>query len=614
MATETRISPRFTVDPREGTVIGPGGSVRLEPKVMEVLAELSRHAGRVVSRDELLDAVWPDVIVTEQTLSRCIYELRRQLGRISAADGHDPYNPIETLPKRGYRLVARLDSVSPDYGFVRQAQASSPPVIPYVVGQWVRGDRFYGRSAQLAEILEGHRNCIWLLGTRRIGKTSLLKQIELMAATAREPRYFPVFWDFQGADTAAELHLNFNDAVQDAGDRLERIGIEPAAVEADDLFASLEILRRRLREKRLALLLLCDEVEELINLRRESPSLLRKLRHAMQSRDDIRTVLASTIRLWALNEQDELTSPFLHGFTPPLYIERFSDDEARSLIEQSHLDPGERPRFDAGVVETIRAQCDNHPYLIQLVCKRFAESGDLEWAIEQVATDRMVSYFFSVDFGMLSEPERAIVRLAAARPGATSESIRADLALSGDAPGEALCRLENLGYLRGNGRTGMEIANAFFRRWLRKEGDDGVGPAAVTPAPVPDAPKPSAGSGEQARAGGLFAELRRRSVFRVGFAYTVAAWLLLQIGDIVFDFLEVPTWAGKLLIAFLALGLPVALILAWAYELTPEGVKPEREVDRSRPNTSRRTHRLEYLVIAILALALVVFALDRFAW
>jgi hypothetical protein len=66
----------------------------------------------------------------------------------------------------------------------------------------------------------------------------------------------------------------------------------------------------------MSLLLLCDEVEELIKLHGKDASLLRKLRHAMQSREDIRTVLASTIRLWSLADHEEDTSPFLHGFTP----------------------------------------------------------------------------------------------------------------------------------------------------------------------------------------------------------------------------------------------------------------------------------------------------------
>jgi len=458
LGTESQAFPRFTVDAREGTVAGPHGTVRLEPKVMEVLAVLGRHSGNVVSRDELLDAVWPNVIVTEHTLSRCIYQLRNELGKIGGESSQSDYNPIETLPKRGYRLLATLEALRGD----------SPEIsaMPFVVGQWVRGDRFYGRKAQIEEIFEGHRNCIWLLGTRRIGKTSLLKQAEHIAETSPQQHYFPIFWDFQGAETPEELHLNFGDALLDADERLERIGITPFDVEAEDLFVSIERLRRQLRSKKLKLLLLCDEVEELIKLHQKDPSLLRKLRHVMQSREDIRTVLASTIRLWALAEHKDDTSPFLHGFTPPLYIERLSDDEARSLIEQSHLGAGQRPTFADDVVEAIRDHCDNHPYLIQLVCKRHLETDSLEEAVEQVATDRMVSYFFSVDFEMLSDSEGDIIRTIAQQSAVTSDSIKEQVSLQDDVLEGTLRRLVNLGFIRRDTERRFELANYFFRRWL----------------------------------------------------------------------------------------------------------------------------------------------------
>ena len=467
MAIETKVSPEFTVDPNEGVVTGPGGTVRLEPKVMEVLAVLSGHAGRVVSRNELLETVWPGVVVTEHTLSRCIYQLRNELGKIGGKPDQTNYNPIETLPKRGYRLLATVKTLSAADTSTSGGHYTRARAIPFVVGQWVRGDRFYGRAAQIEEILGGHRNCIWLLGTRRIGKTSLLKQIEHIAETSRDRRYFPIFWDFQGADTPEELHLNFADALLDADERLERIGIHLEDVEAEDLFVSIEKLRRLLRARKLGLLLLCDEVEELIRLHQQYPSLLRKLRHVMQSREDIRTVLASTIRLWALAEVKEDTSPFLHGFTPPLYIERLTDAEAQSLIEQSHLDPDERPQFADGVVDAIRDRCDNHPYLVQLVCKRYLESDELDEAIEQVATDRMVSYFFSVDFEMLTGTERDIVRMISRQSGATSNSIREELSLGADALEGTLRRLENLGFVRSNTERQFVLANYFFRRWLQ---------------------------------------------------------------------------------------------------------------------------------------------------
>lgn len=434
---------------------------------MEVLEVLAIRPGQVVSRDELMDSVWPGAVVTEHTLSRCIYQLRNELGKIGKPPGRADYDPIETLPKRGYRLLATAKLLAAEVSPAPHDLPDRAPKIPFVVGQWVRGERFYGRTAQIEEILEGPRNCIWLLGTRRIGKTSLLKQIEYIAEISPNLGYFPVFWDFQGADTTEELRLNFSDALLDVEERLERVGIAPADVEAGDLIGSIDRLRRRLREKKLKLLLLCDEVEELIRIQREEPSLLNKLRNVMQSREDIRTVLASTIRLWALTDQKQDTSPFLHGFAPPLYIERLSDDEAMQLIEQSHLDPQQRPRYEDGVVDAIRTKCDNHPYLLQLVCKRHLEFGVLDEANEQVATDRMVSYFFSVDFEMLSPDEREIVRLISRQSAATNDSIREELELGHDALAGNLRRLENLGFIRENKEQQYRLANYFFLRWIK---------------------------------------------------------------------------------------------------------------------------------------------------
>ena len=97
------------IDPRSGEASGPGGCHKLDPKVMEVLFVLAQHAGQVVPREELLGKVWPNVVVTDEVLSRCIYDLRRQLSRAGASD--DLRALIETLPKRGYRLHAEVTPI-----------------------------------------------------------------------------------------------------------------------------------------------------------------------------------------------------------------------------------------------------------------------------------------------------------------------------------------------------------------------------------------------------------------------------------------------------------------------------------------------------------------------
>jgi TolB-like protein len=109
----------------------------------------------------------------------------------------------------------------------------------------------------------------------------------------------------------------------------------------------------------------------------------------------------------------------------------------------------------------------------------------------------------------------------------------------------------------------------------------------------------------------LFAELRRRNVFRVGAAYAVVAWLLLQLADILLGNFGAPEWVFKSFVALMVLGFPLALFLAWAYELTPEGVKRSAEVhpeESLRPETGRR---LDWLILAGMALVIIVVAADR---
>jgi tRNA A-37 threonylcarbamoyl transferase component Bud32 len=330
----------------------------------------------------------------------------------------------------------------------------------------VRGDRFYGRTDLIGEILEGPRDAIWALGTRRIGKTSLLKQLEYLTANDRTYGFFPLFWDLQGADTPSELHAGFGEALLDAEERLEELGIDAEKLASGDLFGSLRRLRRDLRSKDYRLLLLCDEVEELVTLHRKDQALLRKLRHSLQASGEIRSVLASTIKLWELAGQREDTSPFLHGISPPAFISRLDDKEAHELVVQSHLEPGSRPRVSRADVEELCAYCDNHPYLVQLVGKRLQESGTLEAAVEQVAADAMVSYFFSVDFEMLAPLERRLLRALACDGRSESRALAEVLVADLPIVRGAIQHLDNLGFVRRRGAGSVELTNSFFRRWL----------------------------------------------------------------------------------------------------------------------------------------------------
>src|SRR5437879_8052134 len=77
----------------------------------------------------------------------------------------------------------------------------------------------------------------------------------------------------------------------------------------------------------------------------------------------------------------------------------------------------------------------------------------------------------------------------------------------------------------------------------------------------------------------FFAELKRRNVYKVAVAYAIVGWLLVQVATQVFPFLEIPNWVVRLVIVLVAVGFPIALVIAWAFELTPEGIKRTEDVD-----------------------------------
>ena len=110
----------------------------------------------------------------------------------------------------------------------------------------------------------------------------------------------------------------------------------------------------------------------------------------------------------------------------------------------------------------------------------------------------------------------------------------------------------------------------------------------------------------------FFEELRQRNVYRVGIAYAVVGWLIIQIAAATFPVLEIPRWCVRLVVVLLALGFPVAVILAWAYELTPEGIKRSEEVAPEKSIKNRTGQKLNALIIGVLAFAVAFLLYQRF--
>jgi len=109
----------------------------------------------------------------------------------------------------------------------------------------------------------------------------------------------------------------------------------------------------------------------------------------------------------------------------------------------------------------------------------------------------------------------------------------------------------------------------------------------------------------------FFQELKRRNVVRVGIAYVLISWVLLQGADFALDLIDAPNWVIQALFLLAALGLPGVLIFAWVFEMTPEGLKREKEIDRSRSVTPQTGRKLDRVIIVFLVLAVAALLAER---
>ena len=110
----------------------------------------------------------------------------------------------------------------------------------------------------------------------------------------------------------------------------------------------------------------------------------------------------------------------------------------------------------------------------------------------------------------------------------------------------------------------------------------------------------------------FFEELKRRNVFRVAIAYSLIAWVVLQVLDVVVGVIDAPAWVLQLAFFIGVIGLVAVVIISWVYEMTPEGIKKESEIDRSHSITPHTGRKLDRLIIAVLVVAVGILLADRF--
>ncbi len=109
----------------------------------------------------------------------------------------------------------------------------------------------------------------------------------------------------------------------------------------------------------------------------------------------------------------------------------------------------------------------------------------------------------------------------------------------------------------------------------------------------------------------VWGELKRRNVVRVAVAYAIVSWLILQLTDVLIPLLDLPEWVGRFVFLLLVIGFLLALILSWAYELTPQGVKLEKNADRSESISHITGRKIDFVIIGVLVVAVGFLLVDK---
>jgi DNA-binding Lrp family transcriptional regulator len=319
-------------------------------------------------------------------------------------------------------------------------------------------------------LLHGESRACWVVGNRRIGKTSLLRQLEYLASA--EDHLIPLYWDMQGGDTLKRLGQYLADAIRDYSERFEALGLSPAALFEEDVFALLPLLRRLALRADRELLLLCDETEVLIEIAGKEPEAMQRLHRELTGGAGLRVVATSTRAIYQLHDvcRDWPTSPFLAGFDMSQTLGSLSPYSAHALITQAQAPEAERVRAAPDVVGAISDYTNNHPYLIQLLCARlFQPEGWLRpVTADDLHVDPLLKGFFCIDFNFLTETDREILWAVQQANVIGETALHEKLDLNPLELHQRLHNLERLGHLR-RVYGQLAIGNQFLANWLSME-------------------------------------------------------------------------------------------------------------------------------------------------
>ncbi len=323
--------------------------------------------------------------------------------------------------------------------------------LPWVVGPWVRGERFHGRADLLARLESSAPGLQWLAGGRRIGKTSVLRELERRAIT--DPHGpVPLVLDLQGVESPADLDLAVADAFSDLEPAAaRRLGSGPP-LESMPASAALATTAGGALRHRARLLVLVDEAEALGAVATTDPVAAAAFGAALTAGGNVSTVVASSVRLEAVARRTPGLSWLAPAMAAATWIGPLADDEVADLLTQRRLPPEHRPAWPGGGPSRVAALAGGHPFLLQLLAKRVTEADDLAAAERSIDCEPAVRSLVEIDLRLLSELDRATVSAVV-----LGESV--------SAAGERLGMLVAMGLLSRTDTGRLTPGNAAVARW-----------------------------------------------------------------------------------------------------------------------------------------------------
>ena len=262
----------------------------------------------------------------------------------------------------------------------------------FIFNRWVRGDDFYGRESLLASLSTVENRNFWVLGNRRVGKTSLLRQIRWLCGQGSLDAE-ALYWDLQGAGSVDGLKDSLLESLEDAPDICDLLSLDVDDLEDGSFYDVINKFRRKTRQlKGKTFYLLIDECEELVDVAAEDPQVLASFRK-LSNTSAITIVMAGSLRMMDLDETASRTSPFLPDFLPPLRLGPFSVEDSIALLTANQL-----ARDEAIAIHNLAF---GNPHLVQVIGEHFQRTADLNATLMELKRNKVCHYFYQSNFQCL---------------------------------------------------------------------------------------------------------------------------------------------------------------------------------------------------------------------